>query len=483
MYRKKIMVIATIFVIGLLAVMISSSNIVAEHNKTTKVENKVQDTDDDLLKGDFAKEHLQDDNLNQEDSASEDNNSIANGLQRPTTGMSEEVLPLRLDDVELQPQIVERNKSKKTVIGNYVALMSGTNRLVLWNEQTFPLKVYLKDEANMPEGFADGIKMSFDNWKKATQGFITFEFVAAPDTADITVELTDSTTGDCSSEGGNSYGFNISGNILKSAYLKVSKMDCDKNPMRASNLYLTLQHNIGHILGLQVHSERYADAMYATLSSDNMNVTSFDASTLKYLYNFIPNVTNKPYTRAELAKKRRLSEIKNMSQDEVDEFLNKIIPEAGNTESKSDKLLADALDYYNNEEYEKAINTYKSALNVINKSMDRAYAYRNIAISYLDLEDYYKAVSFAELAYKETREPANEYLLAYSYYMYDEEQLALEHLEKLINAYPRLRLSYILAAKIYDSNKDYQKLQEVSDKARNTFPDNPPVVYTPLQST
>lgn len=479
MYRKKMMVIATVFIVTLLAVIVWSSNIVAEHDKKMNGNKVSQETGSEIMDGDFGKEHLQEYSEEMQNAL---DSSVEGNLQRPSAGGSDKVVPLKLDETDIEPQVMERSKPKKRIYGNYLGQMKNLNRLILWNENTFPLKVYLKDESSMPAGFADGIKTSFNNWTRASGNFISFNFVQTQEGADIIVELTDTATGDCISEGGVSYGFDIIGNVLRSAYLKIPKNDCSNNPVTASKLYLTLQHNIGHILGLQNHSEQYTDVMYSSLTTDNMNVTSIDTATLKYLYNFIPTVTNKLYTKAELKNKRRFSEIKNKSQEEIDDYLYKIISDSDSEESQGEKLISEGLEYYFNDDYDKAISVFRSALDSISKSADKAYLYRNISISYLNLEDYDKAISYAESAFNETREPSNEYLLAYVFYMADKNDLAAQHLERLINDYPRLRFSYILAAKIYDENKNYIKLEEISNKSKSNFPDNPPVVFTPIQS-
>ncbi len=471
MYRKKMMVIATVFVMGLLGVMIWSSNVVAEHNKKMSGDSEqiAAPSERDIMDGDFGKEHLQ--NFDPEGE-----NDVENS-QRPQADVEpSDNKDLLLDYNNLKPQIVEKRKSAKRVSNNYLEQMTSMKSLILWNENAFPLKVYIKDEANMPAGYADSIKNSFNNWKNSSRGFFSFEYVTNEKEANIIVEAVAAPIAACSHDKGSIHEFKLIGNVLKSAYIKVPKVDCDGKNIEASDFYVVVQHNIGHVLGLQNHSNNPKDVMYPEFTFENINISSADMATLEYLYYFYPNTTNKVYTKMEAKNKQRFAAIKKMTQSEINDYLQQIASKEKTVESASDDSVAQGISYYNKGNYQKALELFNNALNGISQA-DKAYVYKNIAIVYLNMDNYEEALKNADLAYKIAREPANEYLLAYANYVSGKQNEALLHLEKLMINYPRLRPSYVLAAKIYDEQGNTAKLAEISDKARNTFFDNPPVVY------
>ena len=58
MYRKKMMVIATVFIATLLAVIVWSSNIVAEHDRKMNGNKVSQEAGSEIMEGDFGKEEF-----------------------------------------------------------------------------------------------------------------------------------------------------------------------------------------------------------------------------------------------------------------------------------------------------------------------------------------------------------------------------------------------------------------------------------------
>lgn len=483
MYRRKIMVISAVFFIGLLGVMIWSSYVVSDHNSNNNQvgSNTVTTSGSDIMDGDFGKEHLQE-FANENADSQQNQSSDETKLQRPKAGGPEDFVQLRLDEKNFVPVIPERKKPKKSVGRNYLAEMTDINKLILWNEETFPLRVFLVDEANMPAGFADSIKSGINNWQSRSRNFFSFTYVTSKDQADITVELTESPAGSCDIDEGTAYGFNLIGSVLRSAYIKIPKTGCDNKPLDSGRVYILAQHNAGHVLGLQNHSNIPTDGMYEELTYENVNISTSDINTLKYLYNFFPAITNKILTKMQSKNKHRFAEIKNMSQDEIDEYMYDVIPDPSDSMSESETMIAEALDYYHQEDYESAISSFKQALNITSKTSDKAYIYRALAILSLP-DDATTAVSYAESAFNMTREPTNEYLIAYANYVAGTPDSAIPHLERLMTKYPQVRTAYVLAAKIYDAKKDGAKLQEISKKAHDAFPHNPPVIFIPLPAS
>ena len=477
MYRKKFMVIATVFVIGLLGVMIWSSNVVADHNQ-----NMNAGQGPTIEEGDFGKEHLKDIEQTAQTAPAPDMPARPEADMQPADNAPSN--PLQINDRDIEPQIEYRTKRAKRIPSNYLEDLTGMSKLILWNRSTFPLKVFIKDEANIDNDFLGGIKSGFSNWQRVSKGFVAFDFVLDQKDANIIVEVIDSPTVDCSvEENGIEYGFNIQGNLLKSAYMKVPKKNCDGSEVDDSNLYVAVQHSLGHILGIQEHSSTSTNTMYAESTYENVNVTSADVDTLKLLYNFTPKVSNKGYTSKELQDKLRFSAIKNMSQPDINAYLLENGPDMTNTNPKMESLISEGLRAYDQQNYQEAISSFDSALAMATERADIAFLNRDLAISYLKSGDTATALKYAEEAEKYDHKPLNQYLLAYINNQLGQKDEALNILSILLRHYPRLRQSYVLAAQIYNERQDVEKLESISKQSLGNFPSNPPVVYTPPVQT
>lgn len=472
MYRKKFMVIATVFVMGLLGVMIWSSNVVADHNQNVNAGNGPT-----IEEGDFGKEHLKDieqqEQIEQPDAPARPEVDMQQTNRRPSE-------PLLINDQNIEPRIEYRSKRAKRIPTNYLEDLADMSKLILWNKSTFPLKVFIKDEANIDNDFLSGIKSGFSNWQRVSKSFVAFDFVLDQKDANIIVEVVDTPTVDCSvEENGIDYGFEIQGNLLKSAYMKVPKKNCDGSDVENSNLYVAVQHSLGHVLGIQNHSTTSTDTMYAESTYENVNVTGADVDTLKLLYYFTPKVSNKGYTSKELQGKLRFSAIKNMSQSEIDDYLLENAPDEDNTNKKMETLISEGLKAYDQNNYQEAISSLSSALPMATDKKDISFLNKNLAVIYLKSGDAKSALKYAQVAEDLNHEPLNQFLLAYVNNQLGQQDEALNILSVLLKHYPRLRQSYVLAAQIYNERQDVDKLVEISKQSLGNFPTNPPVVYTP----
>lgn len=463
MYRNKIIIIFTVFVIGLLGVMIWSSNVVADHNAKQN-ESMVEETeadDADIMQGDFAKEHL----LNEENDDNQVNETV------------DEIKPfLEINVDSLEPQMTERLKSVNIIGRHYLDKLTDTPKLILWNKSTFPLKVFIKDESNLPPGFADSAKTAFNNWQNASNNFVSFDYIYRPDDADIIVEIVEKPADKCTFENEIERVYDISGNKLQKVTLKIPKVNCEGKEMQVSDLYIAVQHHTGHILGIEGHSDSPSDIMFPKLSYENVNITDIDVNTLKLLYNFQPHVTNKPYTQAELAKMLRLKKLQGMLKEEIDQFLANNIKLPGHKADPMDDVLAKALESYNKNNYQLAITQYKDALSKAENRIDKAYVYRCISLTYLKMgSNNSDALVNANTAYNLANTPLNQYLVAYINFIMGQEDEALKHLESILQNYPKIRPAYALTAQIYEKKRQNIKLEELAKLARDNFFDNPPI--------
>lgn len=469
MYRNKMMVIATLFVVGLLGVMIWSSNVVADNHAQQK---QVSEEETDIMSGDFAKEHL-----NSEE-ASEESDEEVSDSQEPSVSeeKASEKKGIYIDTSDIEPPMTKRYVPSSRVKSNYLEQFYG-DKLVLWNKSDFPLSVYIKDSENLPKGYADGIKTAFTNWQNSTENFITFNVTPHEAGAKIFIEVTDKPAGDCNNEGDFLKNVVIT-NKLEKAEIKISKTACDGKELTPVDLYARLQHHIGHIMGLEAHSSRPTDVMYEKPSYQNLNISSNDANTMMLLYKFMPNVSSKAYTSAEKAKLLRFSQIKGKTQNEINEYIEENLPKENAKADPVAEAVNEGMKYYEQGEYLKAATAFSKAIPEAESNSDKAYLYRCTSLSYLKTRSRnVDAYSNASQAYNVAPSPMNRYLLAYIRYTTGNETEALDHLRALLKEYPKLRCAYSLAGQIYQKNARKAELRELAKQAKEQFYENLPVIY------
>ena len=467
MYRNKILVITTILIALLLGVMIWSANVVAEHNSQQKDDNVIgvelpqaqdQNSEPDKITEITDEEEKPSED---EDTADDSENSQLSNLV--------------IDTSNIVPTITKREQSN-TLGRNYIDQFDFSNGLTLWNISTFPLHIYIEGEDKLPAGFADGIKVAFNNWQQASEEFVKFEYVTDPTIAEIVVSTPKKPKEDCPGENGIEYEFNKKNNRLLGASIVVPQTSCTGTDVDTASLYTLLQHTIGHILGINTHSQRPADVMYSTLSYENTILSDIDITTLKLLYNFVPSVTNKNYTNTEMRKMIRLADVKNKKPNEILNILNTHI-NANKPEDPLETTLNEAYEYYQNGNYIKAQKSYLTALNKAENALDKAYINNCLAIICIKLQKYPDALNYANMATEISPIPKNKYLSAYINFVSGNETEAQANLENLLARYPKFINAYSVLAQIYKKQENTDKLNALVQQSKEHFMDSSPIYY------
>lgn len=467
MYRNKILAIFTVMIVILLGVMIWSSNVVADHNaakKSTENEQK-----GNVIGVEIPEEHRKD--------------FITEESLEDSDAKSEEQVHDEIDGKKLVidtnvdvPEIVPRVSSETRLDANYIDKIDFSKKLVLWNVTTFPLNICIKNENNLPEGIVNSIKIAFGNWERLSEGLVKFQYTQDENLANIIVNVPENASENCSEVNGNDYKFNIKNGILLNAELIVPQNDCNGNPVDVANLYAPLQHQVGHILGISAHSNRASDVMYPTPSYENINITYVDVNTLKLLYNFVPNITNKYYTKKETADMIKLVSIAGKSNDEI----NKILLETINKKrvaTSYEVAIDEAYEFYKARKYDKAATKYLEASEKADKPLDKSFALKSLAILYLQMNKNQDAIKYANKMIDISNTPYNQYILAYINYQSGNNDVALARLELLTNEYPKLMGAYPIMAQIYKTKGDSEKIDELVKLSKIHFGSQSPIYY------
>lgn len=305
---------------------------------------------------------------------------------------------------------------KESLIGemddNYIYSAVQNKDILRWNIESFPLKVYF--EQTKPS-YRGNIKKAFEQWGKAS-GFLQFKEVYKPEECDIEIKFTPYSGPKCESANCN-YAVATTTNTTDK-YHRLNRMIItfyNSNPFgeefSPSEIYNTALHEIGHTLGISGHSDNPHDVMYASnhkisgvfspYSHNIIYLSKRDLNTLALLYRLAPSITNsKGWFYENLYYPPLIlgndEEILKKKLDEYQKYIDKypnysggyiniatVYSSMGNNKkaqyaldkasefatNDNEKYLINynrAVMYYNNQDFESALNCAKDALKIKN---------------------------------------------------------------------------------------------------------------------
>ena len=361
----------------------------------------------------------------------------------------------------------------KKVGSNYARKALQTKPLILWNPKSFPLKVYLQDSANYPERFETEIKKAFENWTYKTNDFITFTYVDNQNDANIIVSVTNNAKNCESAACHSDYRFETVDNKLLKAYLEIPQIDCKNKVLEANSVIAKVSHDVGHLLGIVIHNDSTDSVMYPELTPYNYGISAQDADTLRYMYMFTPEITNVPYSQS--ANYATLKQIEGMSERAFSDFILERLPEVEST--LFEKTVNEADTYYDAENYKKAISVYEKAIKTTEVGIEQAYAYKKMALAYLQLGDAESAHKYGVKAQNVSPSVTTRYFTCYVKYKSGRYDEASAHINQLLEKYPQTRQAYSLLGLIYVKQGKWVKVKELSDEMQQKYPDEPPFIF------
>ena len=295
---------------------------------------------------------------------------------------------------------------------NYIEHVSYDNKILRWDINTFPLKVYIENtsDKNLPNYYISEIKRCFSNWKNAS-GFINFTYVQTPKNADIVVKFSDFDNSNCK-EGGCKYVVAYTNPIVKGSRLKqmiitVYERDPYGRFLSTKELHNTVLHEIGHALGIMGHSDNPSDLMYMSTnqpqiqSSSSGNFiffTSNDINTLKLLYKLLPDITNVPLSQVN---NKGLFYPPVLLGNERTVNMRKLI-DAQNYVKKAPNISGGYIDlgiaFAELGKIEEAKKSFNKALALAATENEKALAYYNLAVVSMNNKKYKDAIKYAEIS-------------------------------------------------------------------------------------
>ncbi len=359
----------------------------------------------------------------------------------------------------------DKSMSEKTikaaVIDSYFRSVASSGKIIRWNKTTFPLKVYVQDSADVPEYYREVVMSAYKSWERASEGLVSFDFVE--DASDADMKCYFKNTDNKKSIG--VHAFTINGNKITDSSIIFNKTDDKNHSIDSKQLFSSALQEIGHSLGLTGKSTSIYDVMYPIGTKFNTEITTRDLKTLALVYSVKPDVTNIPLTATEQAGLFTVSEILNT--------LN--VPVTNDTKNLDEVVASDvathlalAEQYRRRAEYDKAAREYQAVAQAKSDRQSKSEVYYEIAVMYLDAEEYSNAKSCAEIAMATDTNDLTDTLPALLDYYTKRSTSAIEQLETILKHNPYNKHAYKLLCQIYRDKHHQNQLNATIRKYGKT---------------
>ena len=331
---------------------------------------------------------------------------------------------------------------KAAVIDIYFRNVAKNGKIIRWNKSTFPLKVYVQDSADVPGYYRDVVMSAYQTWQRASDGLVTFDFVEDANDADMKCYFKN--TDNTKSIG--VHAFTINGNKITASTIIFNKVDAKGHSLDSKQLFSSALQEIGHSLGITGASPSIYDVMYPVGTKFNTEITARDLKTLALIYSVKPDVTNVPLTTTEQSQLFTVSEILNT--------LN--VPVSKDTKNLDEVVASDvsthlalAEEYRRRAEYTKAAKEYQAVAQAKTDRRSKSEVYYEIAVMYLDAEEFDNAKSCAEIAMATDENDLTDTLPALIDYYMKRSNSATDQLETILKHNPYNKYAYKLLCQIY----------------------------------
>ena len=330
---------------------------------------------------------------------------------------------------------------KAAIIDSYFREIAANGKIVRWNKASFPLKVYIEDSTDLPDYYREVVMSAYQTWQRASEGLVSFMFVETPEEADMKCYFKNPS--DSPSIGAQS--FEVKGDIIEGSTINFKKTDEKKHNLDSKQLFSSALQEIGHSLGLNGKSPSIYDVMYPIGTKFNTEITARDLKSLALLYSVVPDVTNKPLTAEEKSQFFTVPEILATLNVPVNDTMNPDEVVANDIETK----LALAEQYRKRAQYDKAAEEYQAVAQMKTDRRSKSEVYYEVAVMYLDAEEFDKPKSCAEIASATDMNDLTETLPALIDYYTKRSNSAIEQLETILNQDPYNKHAYKLLCQIY----------------------------------
>lgn len=341
----------------------------------------------------------------------------------------------------------DKSMSEKTikaaVIDSYFRNIASNGKIIRWNKTSFPLKVYIQDTPDVPDYYREIVINAYQAWQRASEGLVSFEFVETPDEADMKSYFKNTDNRKVIG----THAFSVNGNTITDSTIIFNKTDEKNHSHDSKQLFSSALQEIGHSLGLTGKSISIYDVMYPIGTKFNTEITPRDLKSLALVYSVVPDITDVQLSDAEKSSLFTVAEILNTLNVPVDDNTKNLdeINAAGDIPTH----LALAEQYRKKAEYNKAAQEYQAVAQLKSDRRSKSEVYYEVAVMYLDAEEFDNAKSCAEIAIATDMNDLTATLPALIDYYMKRSNSAVEQLETILQQNPYNKHAYKLLCQIY----------------------------------
>ncbi len=331
---------------------------------------------------------------------------------------------------------------KAAVIDSYFRAICKNGKLVRWNSESMPLKVYIQDSADVPDYYREIVMSAYQTWQRASEGLVRFQFVETPAEADMKCYFKNNDNKDSIGV----HAFSVNGNTITDSTIIFNKADAKGHSHDSKQLFSSALQEIGHSIGLTGKSPSIYDVMYPIGTKFNTEITPRDLKTLALLYAVVPDITNKPISEERKSELFTAAEILNTLNVPVNDDTNlEEVVTGGDVATH----LAMAEQYRKRAEYGKAAREYQYVAETKTDRRSKSEVYYEVAVMYLDAEEYDNAKSCADIAWATDENDLTITLEALINYYTKRSNTAVDQLETILRENPYNKHAYKLLCQIY----------------------------------
>lgn len=205
--------------------------------------------------------------------------------------------PAKAADPQTQAIIRQLGDPVNNPIGSLSAsdYLSGIFQISKWGKEDMPLKVYIRQNPQIPAFYADFtvmVRESLDQWCKATGNAVSYKFIERPELANLLWDYTDrrelcTSDDELGTEAATDMKIRMKDNRPEQANIVILIKDRPGAVAFRDRVFLTRSclHEMGHALGMHGHSPNSHDVMFsaATLGGD-AKLTERDKTTIWRIY-------------------------------------------------------------------------------------------------------------------------------------------------------------------------------------------------------
>lgn len=330
---------------------------------------------------------------------------------------------------------------KAAVIDSYFRNICKNGKLIRWNKDSLPLKVYIQDSNDVPEYYREVVMSAYFAWQRASEGLVRFEFVETPQEADMKCYF--KVTDNKNSIG--THSFSVNGNIITDSVIVFNKSDNKGHSHDSKQLFSSALQEIGHSLGLTGTSPSIYDVMYPIGTKFNTEITPRDLKTLALLYSVVPDITNKALSEEEKSQLMTANYVLSTLNVPVNDETNLEEVVGGDIATH----LALAEQYRKRAEYSKAAKEYQIVAQMKSDRRSKSEVYYEVAVMYLDAEEFDNAKSCADIAWATDENDLTITLPPLINYYMKRSNTAIDQLENILRENPYNKHAYKLLCQIY----------------------------------